>query len=139
MPRFYCDYCDMYLTHDSAHGRRQHRLGWKHRQNFGAFYEHIYAQEEAKKAQEVAQLQMQQQQNYMAMQQQQQMQMQMQMQSQMPPQDMDMQQMHGHYAGMPPFQGGPYGYASYNNQSNQHLAYSQQDYGQQQQQQQQQQ
>jgi hypothetical protein len=27
MPRFYCDYCDAYLTHDSAPGRQQHMRG----------------------------------------------------------------------------------------------------------------
>jgi U1 small nuclear ribonucleoprotein C len=40
-PRFYCDYCDMYLTHDSAGGRRQHRYGWKHRDNVRQYYEAI--------------------------------------------------------------------------------------------------
>ena len=33
MPRYYCDYCDMYLTHDSSVGRKQHNYGWKHREN----------------------------------------------------------------------------------------------------------
>ena len=37
MPRYYCDYCDMYLTHDSAVGRRQHNYGWKHRENYKLF------------------------------------------------------------------------------------------------------
>ena len=27
MPRFFCDYCDAYLTHDSAPGRQQHIRG----------------------------------------------------------------------------------------------------------------
>lgn len=27
MPRFFCDYCDAYLTHDSAAGRQQHIRG----------------------------------------------------------------------------------------------------------------
>jgi hypothetical protein len=27
MPRFYCDYCDAYLTHDSMTGRQQHMRG----------------------------------------------------------------------------------------------------------------
>ena len=26
-PRYYCDYCGTYLTHDSAPGRRQHNRG----------------------------------------------------------------------------------------------------------------
>ena len=38
MPRYYCDYCDMYLTHDSAIGRKQHNYGWKHRENYRVFY-----------------------------------------------------------------------------------------------------
>jgi hypothetical protein len=68
MPRFFCDYCDAYLTHDSAPGRQQHirghpdktanletstfdignmfdflsfinMTGWKHRENFKAYYQ----------------------------------------------------------------------------------------------------
>ena len=31
MPRYYCDYCDAYLTHDSASVRRQHNVGFKHK------------------------------------------------------------------------------------------------------------
>ncbi|KAI8908461.1 U1 small nuclear ribonucleoprotein C [Gorgonomyces haynaldii] len=31
MPRFYCDYCDIYLTHDSIRVRRDHNAGWKHK------------------------------------------------------------------------------------------------------------
>eukprot|EP01033_Poteriospumella_lacustris_P010898 gene10900-gene11741 len=27
MPRYYCDYCDAYLTHDSMAGRQQHMKG----------------------------------------------------------------------------------------------------------------
>lgn len=27
MPRYYCDYCDSYLTHDSMAGRKQHMRG----------------------------------------------------------------------------------------------------------------
>lgn len=30
MPRYYCDYCGTYLTHDSAPGRRQHNRGESH-------------------------------------------------------------------------------------------------------------
>jgi hypothetical protein len=29
MPRYYCDYCDMYLTNYSTTGRKQHNYGWK--------------------------------------------------------------------------------------------------------------
>ena len=38
MPRYYCDYCDMYLTHDSAGGRKEHIRGWKHRENVIAYF-----------------------------------------------------------------------------------------------------
>jgi U1 small nuclear ribonucleoprotein C len=30
MPKFYCPYCDIYLAHSSAYGRRQHHIGKKH-------------------------------------------------------------------------------------------------------------
>jgi U1 small nuclear ribonucleoprotein C len=39
MPRYYCDYCDTYLTHDSAPGRKQHMRGWKHRENVKLYYD----------------------------------------------------------------------------------------------------
>ena len=39
MPRYYCDYCDTYLAHDSAPGRKQHNRGWKHRENVKQYYE----------------------------------------------------------------------------------------------------
>lgn len=38
MPRYYCDYCDAYLTHDSASVRKQHNSGFKHKSNFKAYY-----------------------------------------------------------------------------------------------------
>ncbi|KDO24267.1 hypothetical protein SPRG_09903 [Saprolegnia parasitica CBS 223.65] len=41
MPRYYCDYCDTYLTHDSQAGRKQHNRGWKHRENVKLYYEAI--------------------------------------------------------------------------------------------------
>ncbi len=31
MPRYYCDYCDVYLTHDSAAVRKAHNTGRKHK------------------------------------------------------------------------------------------------------------
>ena len=31
MPRYYCDYCDAYLTHDSRSVRKQHCSGFKHK------------------------------------------------------------------------------------------------------------
>ncbi|PFH32516.1 U1 zinc finger protein [Besnoitia besnoiti] len=30
MPKYYCEYCDIYLTHSSPAGRRQHATGRKH-------------------------------------------------------------------------------------------------------------
>eukprot|EP01040_Poterioochromonas_malhamensis_P007558 gene7558-8160_t len=44
MPRYYCDYCDAYLTHDSMTGRQQHMRGWKHRENFKTYYAQFYPQ-----------------------------------------------------------------------------------------------
>ena len=38
MPRFYCDYCNVFLTHDSQSARRQHNYGWKHRGNVKEHY-----------------------------------------------------------------------------------------------------
>lgn len=67
MPRYYCDYCDTYLTHDSVSlltaasraiatslsnvlpslsqqaGRKQHNRGWKHRENVKLYYEQFVA------------------------------------------------------------------------------------------------
>lgn len=38
MPKFYCEYCDIYLTHDSIRARRDHKQGWKHVQNVKNYY-----------------------------------------------------------------------------------------------------
>ena len=38
MPKFFCDYCDVYLTHDSQSGRKQHNRGRKHQENVRMFY-----------------------------------------------------------------------------------------------------
>lgn len=38
MPRFYCDYCDVYLTHDSFAGRKQHMRGRKHQDNVRQYF-----------------------------------------------------------------------------------------------------
>ena len=40
MPRFFDDYSNTYLTHDSAAGRKQQRRGWKFRENFKLHYQH---------------------------------------------------------------------------------------------------
>jgi len=41
MPKFYCDYCDIYLAHSSIGGRRQHCIGRKHIQNKIDYYQKI--------------------------------------------------------------------------------------------------
>lgn len=53
MPKYYCDYCDAYLTHDSAAGRAQHIRGWKHVSAFKAYYANLYPQWNAEKQQEL--------------------------------------------------------------------------------------
>jgi len=40
-PRYYCDVCDLYLSRDSEGGRRQHNYGYKHRENYVAFYKKV--------------------------------------------------------------------------------------------------
>mmetsp|Transcript_15926 Transcript_15926/g.24120 ORF Transcript_15926/g.24120 Transcript_15926/m.24120 type:complete len:194 (+) Transcript_15926:240-821(+) len=39
MPRFFDDYSNTYLTHDSSAGRKQQRRGWKFRENFKLHYQ----------------------------------------------------------------------------------------------------
>lgn len=45
MPKYYCDYCDVFLTHDSPSVRKAHNNGWKHkaavRQYYSQFEEDI--------------------------------------------------------------------------------------------------
>ncbi|CAK0785943.1 hypothetical protein CVIRNUC_009156 [Coccomyxa viridis] len=38
MTRYYCDYCDTYLTHDSPVVRKQHNTGYKHKANVRNYY-----------------------------------------------------------------------------------------------------
>mmetsp|Transcript_10603 Transcript_10603/g.48710 ORF Transcript_10603/g.48710 Transcript_10603/m.48710 type:complete len:90 (-) Transcript_10603:974-1243(-) len=38
MPRYYCDYCDAHLTHDSPSVRKQHNAGYKHKANVRNYY-----------------------------------------------------------------------------------------------------
>lgn len=44
MPRYYCDYCKIYLTHDSATGRKQHLRGRQHRDKWKAWYDQYYTE-----------------------------------------------------------------------------------------------
>src|SRR4051812_23067006 len=41
MTKFACEYCGVYLTHDSASGRRQHNKGKKHQENVRVYYEKL--------------------------------------------------------------------------------------------------
>ncbi|KAL6978440.1 hypothetical protein U1Q18_020108 [Sarracenia purpurea var. burkii] len=45
MPRYYCDYCDTYLTHDSPSVRKQHNAGYKHKSNVRTYYQQFEAQQ----------------------------------------------------------------------------------------------
>lgn len=38
MPKYYCDYCDTYLTHDSASVRKSHIEGVRHQAAVRAYY-----------------------------------------------------------------------------------------------------
>ncbi|KNC97897.1 uncharacterized protein SPPG_06888 [Spizellomyces punctatus DAOM BR117] len=38
MPKYYCDYCDIFLTHDSPSVRKAHNAGWKHRMHVQNYY-----------------------------------------------------------------------------------------------------
>ena len=38
MPKFFCDYCNVFLTHDSQSGRKQHNRGRRHQENVRLFY-----------------------------------------------------------------------------------------------------
>lgn len=39
MPKYYCDYCDTFLTHDSPSVRKTHCTGRKHKDNVKFFYQ----------------------------------------------------------------------------------------------------
>ena len=39
MPKFYCDYCDTYLAHDSPSVRKTHCSGQKHKENVKDYYQ----------------------------------------------------------------------------------------------------
>jgi U1 small nuclear ribonucleoprotein C len=45
MPKYYCDYCDVYLTHDSPSVRKLHNSGWKHKTNVKAYYSQFLQEE----------------------------------------------------------------------------------------------
>nr|XP_034348926.1 U1 small nuclear ribonucleoprotein C-like [Arvicanthis niloticus] len=39
MPKFYCDDCGTYFTHDSPSVRKTHCSGWKHKENVKDYYQ----------------------------------------------------------------------------------------------------
>uniref|UniRef100_A0A1I7YGL7 U1 small nuclear ribonucleoprotein C n=1 Tax=Steinernema glaseri TaxID=37863 RepID=A0A1I7YGL7_9BILA len=39
MPKYYCDYCDVFLTHDSPSVRKTHNGGRKHKESVRFFYQ----------------------------------------------------------------------------------------------------
>jgi len=39
MPKYYCDYCDTFLTHDSPSVRKTHNAGRKHKDNVRTYYQ----------------------------------------------------------------------------------------------------
>ncbi|CAB3409269.1 unnamed protein product [Caenorhabditis bovis] len=39
MPKYYCDYCDTFLTHDSPSVRKTHNGGRKHKDNVRQYYQ----------------------------------------------------------------------------------------------------
>lgn len=41
MPKFYCEYCGIYLTHSSPSGRRQHAEGKHHKKYMVDYYRNI--------------------------------------------------------------------------------------------------
>lgn len=41
MPKFFCDYCDVYLTHDSMSVRKAHNTGRNHLRNVVEYYQAI--------------------------------------------------------------------------------------------------
>jgi len=43
MPKYYCDYCDVFLTHDSQAGRKQHNHGRRHQENVRQYYAQFLA------------------------------------------------------------------------------------------------
>ncbi|KAJ2560023.1 U1 small nuclear ribonucleoprotein C [Coemansia sp. RSA 1933] len=50
MPKYYCDYCDIFLTHDSVSVRKAHNTGWKHINQVVVYYRDV----DSDKMQEVA-------------------------------------------------------------------------------------
>jgi U1 small nuclear ribonucleoprotein C len=45
MPKYYCDYCDVFLTHDAPSVRRDHNTGWKHQAAIRTYFQTVCNQE----------------------------------------------------------------------------------------------
>ncbi|KAL1917740.1 uncharacterized protein VTP21DRAFT_3574 [Calcarisporiella thermophila] len=45
MPKYYCDYCDIFLTHDSPSVRKSHNHGKKHLENVRNYYAELGQEE----------------------------------------------------------------------------------------------
>ncbi|KAF9945130.1 hypothetical protein BGZ65_011130 [Modicella reniformis] len=41
MPKYYCDYCDIFLTHDSSSVRKAHNAGRNHLINVKTYYSEL--------------------------------------------------------------------------------------------------
>ncbi|KRX91436.1 U1 small nuclear ribonucleoprotein C [Trichinella pseudospiralis] len=48
MPKYFCDYCDTHLTHDSPSVRKTHNSGRKHKENVRMYYQQ-WMEEQAQK------------------------------------------------------------------------------------------
>ncbi|CDW54708.1 zf-U1 domain containing protein [Trichuris trichiura] len=48
MPKYFCDYCDTFLTHDTPSVRKTHNSGRKHRENVRMYYQQ-WLEEQAQK------------------------------------------------------------------------------------------
>ncbi|KAI6187267.1 U1 small nuclear ribonucleoprotein C [Aphelenchoides besseyi] len=48
MPKYYCDYCDTFLTHDSPSVRKTHNGGRKHKENVRMYYQNWMEQQAQK-------------------------------------------------------------------------------------------
>lgn len=47
MPKYYCEYCNIYLTHSSPAGRKQHAHGRKHINNKIEYFTEFLIQQQA--------------------------------------------------------------------------------------------
>jgi U1 small nuclear ribonucleoprotein C len=50
MTKYYCDYCDVFLTHDAPSVRRDHITGWKHRGTVTTYFQTVVNQDKMARA-----------------------------------------------------------------------------------------